>query len=83
MHIPCLKTFIPKQLLCAICEFYDDLMGTDPTRGPPIEAEDMGKSDLNEHKTSLYAPGRLGKWPRLIEGQVGILVTPMDWVICE
>ena len=81
MYIPPLKTFMHEQLLCAICEFHDDL--TDPTRILPVEAEAVGKSDPNEHKTSLYAPGRLEGWSRLIKSQVGILLTAVDWVICE
>lgn len=67
MHITSFKSFILKQLLGAICEFYDDLRGTDPTRGPPIEAEALKESDLNEHLISLYAPGRLREWHRLIK----------------
>lgn len=43
----------------------------------------MGNSDLNEHKTSLCGPRSLGEWPRLIKSQEGILLTPMDWAICE
>lgn len=70
-----------EQLLHDICEFHDNL--TDPTRVLPVEAEAMGKSDLNEHKTSLYAPGRLGGWYRLIKTQLRILLTAVDWVICE
>ena len=49
-----------QQLLHDICEFHDNL--TDPTRVLPVEAEAMGKSDLNEHKTSLYVPGRLREY---------------------
>lgn len=58
-------------------------MATDPTRGPPLEAQTMGNSDLNEYKASLHAPHRLGEWPRLIKSQVGIVFIPVDWVICE
>lgn len=45
---------------------------------PPVEAEVMGKSDLNERKTTSYAPRRLGEWPRLIKSQVRILLTSGD-----
>ena len=48
---------------------------------PPVEGEAVGKSDLNEHKTSLYAHGRLGGWSRLIKSQVRTLLIPVDWVI--
>lgn len=53
-------------------------MATDPTRGPPLEAQTMGNSDLNEYKASLHAPHRLGEWPRLIKSQVGIVFIPVD-----
>ena len=76
MHFLPLKTFIYR----AICEFHDDL--TDPTRRLPVEeAEVMGKSDVNEVKTYLYVPGKLGGWSRLIKSQVGTLLIPVDWVI--
>lgn len=76
MHFLPLKTFIYH----AICEFHDDL--TDPTRILPVEeAEVMGKSDVNEVKTYLYAPGKLGGWSRLIKSQVRTLLIPVDWVI--
>ena len=79
MYTPPLKTFMQQQLLHAICEFHDDLI--DPTRILPVEAEVMGKSDLNELKTYLYTPGKLGGWSRLIKSQVRILLIPVDWVI--
>ena len=77
MYIPPLKTFMHQQLLRAILNFMMTL------QTPPVEGEAVGKSDLNEHKTSLYAHGRLGGWSRLIKTQLGILLTAVDCVICE